>query len=193
MLPVSFPNSWPEEMTFPATEQVSLYFSMSCLLQARARRDHGCERGSRGTARDAGRERRIYSASPKSQPLGFRRLPSAPQTKCGESHFCFIRLAAWRKMIKSRCTHVLMWKEFGLLCQPYGEWPARGSISALFNLLQVLGSNIQWCSRAENQHVGVWRGVTPWVSRRARRRRYDLQVHPTAGNKAPSCKDLHPW
>lgn len=34
MLPVSFPNAWPEEMTFPATEQVSLYFSMSCLLQA---------------------------------------------------------------------------------------------------------------------------------------------------------------
>jgi len=34
MLPVSFPNAWPEEMNFPATEQVSFYFSTSCLLQA---------------------------------------------------------------------------------------------------------------------------------------------------------------
>lgn len=84
---------------------------------SRARSYQGCERGSHGTARDARRERRVCSACPKSQPLGCRHLLSTPWTKCGESHFCLIRPAAWRKMIASRCTHVLMWKEFGLLCR----------------------------------------------------------------------------
>lgn len=121
MLPVSFPG----QECLARRNDLSCHRTSFSLFQhalppaSRARSGQGCERGSHGTGGDAGRERRVYSASPKSQPLGCRRLPSTPWTKRAESHFSLIRPAAWRKMIASRCTHVLMWKEFQLLCQLY--------------------------------------------------------------------------
>lgn len=118
MLPVSFPG-WEclARRNYLSCHRTSFSLFQHALPPAsRARSDQGWERGTGG---DAGRERRVYSASPKSQPPGWRRLPSTPWTKCGESHFSLIRPAAWRKMIASRCTHVLMWKEFQLLCQLY--------------------------------------------------------------------------
>lgn len=48
MLPVSFSNAWPEEKTFPATEQVSLYFSLFCLLQAEYEATKAASAGATG-------------------------------------------------------------------------------------------------------------------------------------------------
>lgn len=134
-------------------------------------------------------EARLFCLS-QIQPLGWRRLPSTPWTKCGESHFSLIRLAAWRKMIASRCTHVLMWKEFQLLCQ------LKCTISA-----QLQGA-FQWslipCRCWEPAYVGTAelrhrRDSTPGVSRRARGQRHDQQAPLTAGNKAGVHKGPFSW
>lgn len=190
MLPASFPNAWSEETTFPATEQVSLYFSMSCLLQVGHEVTEAASAGARGLLGMPGLKGAVILPLLSPSPSAGRRLPSPPQSKCGESHFCLIRPAAWRKMIASRCTRVLRRKEFGGLCWLCNEQPAPGSISALFNFLQVLGASIRPCSGAETRGAGgAWRNGAPRVSGRDGGRRHGLQAHLTAGIKAPSCKD----
>lgn len=157
--------------------------------ESRARGAQDGEQQGGQAAGEAAGERQAYSAPPKSQPLGCKHRP-----KCGESHFCFSRPAGWRRMIASRCTRVLMRKEFGLSWRLRDAPWAPRSISASLNSLQVLEAGVSQGCRAEPHHPGsAWRSCMVRASRRAEGKETACRARQAWLWRAPSYKDVRTW
>lgn len=140
-------------MTFPATEQVSLYFSMPCLLQAGQEAAKAESTGATGLLGMPGVKGAFIPPLPSPSPLAAGVYPALLGASV-ENH-----ISPWSgrlpggRWLQADVPMFSCERNFSF-CQSaalYDEPSAPGSILELFNSLQVLGTSMCQCSRAENQ------------------------------------------